>query len=68
MDRGGRICTVPSSDGRKWWNIHDGRVLSRHVRKEAAVEAGREIAQRLGVPHLVQESQLLLEEGSCRRT
>lgn len=68
MDRGGRVCTVPSSDGRKWWNIRDGRVLSRHERKEAAVEAGRVIAQRLGVPHLIQGSQRLLEEGSWRKT
>lgn len=68
MDRGGKVCTVPVSGGRKWWNIRDGRVLSRHGRMEAAVEAGREIAKRLGVSHVIQDSQPLLQEGSWRRT
>ena len=63
MDRGGKVCTVPSPDGRKWWNIRDGKVLSRHGRREAAVEAGREIAQRLDVPHVIQDSHPLLGEG-----
>lgn len=63
MDRGGPVCTVSSPRRDGWWNVRDGRVLCRHKRKEAAIEAGRVIAERLRVPHQIQESHPLLKEG-----
>ena len=54
MKRGGGVHTVPAPDGHKgWWNKHDGKVMSRHETKEAAVAAGREIAIRLRTEHSI---------------
>ena len=49
MQRDDRVHTVPADHGKGWWNVVDGKVLSRHRFEDAAVAAGREIATRLGV-------------------
>lgn len=49
MKRGGGVHTVSAG----WWNKVDGQIVSRHTRKEDAVEAGREIAQTLNVEHTI---------------
>ena len=49
MERGGGVHTVPAG----WWNKVDGKIVSRHRRKEDAVEAGREIARTLCVEHTI---------------
>jgi hypothetical protein len=51
MKRGGGVHTVPSPKGRGWWNECDGDVLSRHRKKELAVEAGRAMAGDGGGAH-----------------
>lgn len=53
MKRGGGVHTVPSPEGSGWWNKLDGKVLSKHRLKEAAVEAGRAIARKLLVEHTI---------------
>jgi len=53
MKSGGGVHTVPLPKGFRWANEVDGRVLSRHAEKDAAVEAGREIARRLRVEHSI---------------
>ena len=53
MKRGGGVHTVPSPVGKGWWNKVDGKVVSRHPRKEDAVDAGREIARGLKVEHTI---------------
>ena len=50
------VQTVPSARGSGWWNKLDGRVISRHRTKEAAVESGRATASLLGVPHSIQQA------------
>jgi hypothetical protein len=53
MNRGGGVHTVPSPGGSGWWNKVDGKVVSRHRLKDAAVETGREIARQLRVEHTI---------------
>jgi hypothetical protein len=53
MKRGGGVHTVPLPKTLRWANEVDGEVLSRHRTKEAAEEAGREIAKRLRVEHTI---------------
>jgi hypothetical protein len=53
MKRGGGVHTVPLPKSPRWANKLDGEVLSRHPTKEAAEEAGREIAKRLRVEHTI---------------
>ena len=50
MKRGGGVHTVPAPG---WWNVMDGKVLSKHRHKEQAVEAGREIARKVEVEHTI---------------
>ena len=56
MKRGGGVHTVPAADRPGWWNKVDGKILSRHRRKEDAVEAGREIARMLRVEHSIHKA------------
>lgn len=56
MRRDDRVYTVPADHGKGWWNVVEEKVLSRHRVKDAAVAAGREIATRLGVEHVVEEA------------
>ena len=58
MKRGGGVHTVPAVEREGWWNKVDGKVLSRHRIKSAAVAAGREIARRLMLEHTIH-----LEDG-----
>ena len=53
MKRGGGIHTVPSPVGSGWWNSMDGKVISRHRRKEEAVDVGRDVARRFKVEHTI---------------
>jgi len=53
MKRGGGVHTVSALTGAGWWNRVDGEVVSRHPRKDDAVEAGREIARKLRVEHSI---------------
>jgi len=53
MTRGGGVHTVPAADRPGWWNKVDGKILSRHRRKDDAVEAGREIARTLRLEHTI---------------
>ncbi|MEX2177780.1 MAG: DUF2188 domain-containing protein [Gemmatimonadaceae bacterium] len=62
MKRGGGVHTVPSGEGRGWWNKVDGEVLTRHRLKEAAEATGREIAIKLGVEHSIHNSDGTIEE------
>lgn len=66
MKRGGGVHTVPAEGTRPgWWNKVDGKVLSRHRVKYEAVEAGREIAKRLGVEHSIhREDGAITEKNS----
>jgi hypothetical protein len=50
MEQGGGVHTVPAPG---WWNKVNGKVVSRHKKKEDAVEAGREIARKLRVEHSI---------------
>ena len=40
---------MPAATGSGWWNKVDGKVVSRHRRKDVAVECGRTIAVKLEV-------------------
>lgn len=62
MRRGGEVHTVPAATGKGWWNKRNGRILSRHPRKEDAVEAGREIALKLQVEHAIHRSDGVITE------
>jgi hypothetical protein len=53
MKRGGEVHTVPATEGPGWWNQVNGKVISRHPFKEAAVAAGREIARQLELEHTI---------------
>jgi uncharacterized protein DUF2188 len=53
MKRGGGIHTVPDPDGKGWANEEDGKTLSHHRTKEAAVDAGRAAAKREAVEHTI---------------
>jgi hypothetical protein len=65
MKRGGGVHTVPALKGSGWWNRVNGKVLSRHRRKEDAVEAGREIAVKLRVEHSIhREDGAITEKNS----
>lgn len=47
------VHTVPNADGTGWVNKLDGEVVSRHQRKDAAVDRGRGIARREGTEHTI---------------
>jgi hypothetical protein len=51
MQRGRGVHTVP--DGNGWANEENGKILSKHRTKEAAVEAGRDVARREEVEHTI---------------
>ena len=53
MKRGGGVHTVSVGDGKRWHNVVDGDVLSRHRTKKSAVVTGRSIAKRLQVEHSI---------------
>ena len=53
MKRGRGVHTVPAAQGSGWCNTSDGRVLSRHRTKDAAVDAGRAMAKQLRVEHTI---------------
>ena len=53
MRRGGGVHTVPAKDEKRWLNVMDDKVLSRHRTKEVAIEVGRAAAKRLGVEHSI---------------
>ena len=59
MDRGGGVHTVPAPG---WWNVRDGKVLSKHRRKSEAVEAGRVIAQQLEEEHTIHNADGVIGE------
>jgi len=50
MNRGGGVHTVPAPG---WWNVMDGKTLSKHTHKDDAVDAGRAMAQKLEVEHTI---------------
>jgi hypothetical protein len=65
MNRGGGVHTVPTeTEGERkgWCNKVDGRVLSRHRTKEAAVTAGRVIAKKLEVEHTIHREDGMISE------
>ena len=62
MKRGAGVHTVPAAEGKGWWNEVNGKVLSRYVLKEAAVEDGRKIAKRLEVEHTIHRSDGVIGE------
>lgn len=62
MTRGGGVHTVPAADRPGWWNRVDGKVLSRHRKKDDAVEAGREIARLLQVEHTIHKADGTITE------
>jgi hypothetical protein len=65
MRRGGGVHTVPSPVGGGWWNERNGKVLSRHRVKRAAVAAGREIAKQLEEEHSIhREDGAITEKNS----
>ena len=54
MKRGGGVHTVPQEGPKKGWqNKRNKKVLTKHATKDAAVEAGREIARLLKVEHSI---------------
>ena len=63
MKRGGGVHTVPAEGAAPgWWNKLDGEIVSRHRRKEDAVESGREIARTLQVEHTIHRSDGVITE------
>lgn len=62
MKRGGGVHTVPAATGPGWWNKRNGKILSRHPRKEDAVEAGREIARKVREEHSIHRSDGAITE------
>lgn len=65
MVREGGVRTVPSKEKPGWWNVVDGKVVSRHRKQEDAVEAGREIARKLRVEHSIDDADDgVVEENS----
>ena len=63
MKRGGGVHTVPAGEGQTgWWNKVDGKVLTTHPTKDAAVEAGREIARQLKVEHTIHRADGAITE------
>ena len=62
MGRGGGVHTVPAREGDGWWNEVNGKVMTRHREKDIAVEAGREIARKLGVEHTIHRSDGVMTE------
>jgi hypothetical protein len=53
MKQGGGVHTVPKPDGSGWANEENGRTVSNHRTKEAAVEAGRTLARREATEHTI---------------
>lgn len=49
----GNVHTVPNAGGAGWVNKADGQVVSKHHRKDTAVERGREVARDAGVEHAI---------------
>ena len=55
---------MPARSRSGWWNELDGKVLSKHQRKEVAVAAGREIARELHVEHTIHEGDVEIKVHS----
>lgn len=53
MARRGNVHTVPNPNGAGWVNKVDGEAVSRHQRKDTAVERGREIARENHSEHSI---------------
>lgn len=53
MKRGGEVHTLPRLLGSGWFNIRDGRVVSKHRFKYTAVARGRQIAREAKVEHAI---------------
>jgi len=53
MKAGKGVHTVPNKAGAGWVNEEDGRTISNHRTKEAAVKAGRAVAKRQAVEHTI---------------
>jgi hypothetical protein len=53
MKRGKGVHTVPDESGSGWANEENGRTLSNHRTKDAAVKAGRAVAKREEVEHTI---------------
>ena len=51
MKRGAGVHTVPAGTG--WANEENGRLVSSHRTREAAIDAGRELARREKVEHTI---------------
>jgi hypothetical protein len=62
MKRGGEVHTVAVGDGKRWHNVHDGKVLSRHRTKAVAAAVGRSIAKRLRVEHSIHRTDGAITE------
>ena len=63
MERGGAVHTLPN-DGRGWINKRNGKIVSRHRTKEDAEEAGRVIARKLEVEHVIHRSDGVITESN----
>lgn len=53
MTRRGNVHTVPNPGGKGWINKVDGEPVSRHQRKDTAVERGRDIARENHSEHTI---------------
>lgn len=49
----GDVHTVPNPDGNGWVNKVNGEEVSRHHRKDTAVERGRDIARQQHSEHVI---------------
>lgn len=65
MKRGGGVHTVPASDGTtRWWNVRNGKILSRHRDKEVAIAAGRQVAKEMQVEHSIHRADGVITEAN----
>jgi hypothetical protein len=53
MGRRGSVHTVPNPNGAGWVNKVNGETMSRHQRKDTAVDCGRDIARRNHAEHAI---------------
>ena len=53
MARSKNVHTVPNGNGAGWVNKVGGEVVSQHRRKDTATDAGRDIARRTHVEHVI---------------
>lgn len=47
------VHTVPNKGGKGWVNKQNGKVISRHRRKDTATKKGRQVARRQGTEHRI---------------